>query len=190
MTATRLLVLGAVRERGSAHGYQIRRDLESWGVHLWGAIQQGSIYHGLRTLTRDGLLEVADAGPSAGPARTAYALTPAGERAFVELLEHALRSDEVGLSETIAGIGFITELTRERALELLRLRVEAFRRRRARVVDEYERQPDEEWGHHVEAVRLWAHTADSAVEWTQDLVRRLEAGAYTMRGEARGEAPS
>ncbi len=187
MTATRLLILGAVRERGSAHGYQIRRDLESWGVHLWGSIQQGSIYHGLRKLTGEGLLvPTAAAAPSAGPARTAYALTEVGEHAFVELLEAALRSDEAGMAETIAGIGFITELTRGRAIELLRLRVDAYRRRRARVVDEYDRTADEDWGHHVEAVRLWAHTADSAVEWTQDLVRRLEEGAYRMRGEPAG----
>ncbi|MEN5075682.1 PadR family transcriptional regulator [Isoptericola cucumis] len=188
MTATRLLILGAVRERGSAHGYQVRRDLESWGVHLWGTIRQGSIYHGLRKLEGEGLLEVVPTtAPAAGPTRTSYGLTEDGERAFVELLEDALRSDEAGLAETIAGVGFITELTRERAIELLRLRVDAYRRRRARVVDEYDRTADEDWGHHVEAVRLWARTADSAVEWTQELVERLQDGAYTMRGETRGE---
>jgi DNA-binding PadR family transcriptional regulator len=184
MTMTRLLILGAVRERGRAHGYQVRRDLESWGVHLWASIQPGSIYHGLRRLRDDGLLVEVEASPSAGgPARTDYVVTDAGDTAFRDLLEGALRSDEGPIAETIAGIGFITELSRPRAVELLRMRVEALERRRARVVSVYEQEPDGDWQHHVEAVRLWAHTADAAIQWTQGLIERLEGGAYEMAGE-------
>lgn len=187
MTATRLLILGAVRERGRAHGYQVRRDLESWGVHLWASIQPGSIYHGLRRLRDDGLLVEVEASPSAGPSRTEYAVTTAGHTAFRELLEDALRSDDGSIAETIAGVGFITELPRSRAVELLRMRMEAFERRRARVVGVYEQEPDADWQHHAEAVRLWAHTADAAIRWTQGLIERLEGGAYAMAGE--GDAP-
>lgn len=185
MTATRLLLLGAVRERGSAHGYQVRRDLESWGVQFWGSVQQGSIYHGLRKLHGDGFLERVAAQESAesGPARTTYSLTPQGEAAFNELLETALSSDKTDLSMTIAGIGFMTELTRERVLELLRTRVRSYLEWRARVVNPYEQEPDADWQHHVEAIRLWAHTADSSLEWTRALISRLEAGDYVMAGE-------
>ncbi len=35
MSAIRLLVLGAVRMHGRAHGYQVRNDLEYWGAHEW-----------------------------------------------------------------------------------------------------------------------------------------------------------
>ena len=182
MTATRLLLLGAVRERGSAHGYQVRRDLESWGVQLWGSVQQGSVYHGLRKLHDDGFLRQAERG-DAGPARTSYTLTPRGEEAFRELLGTALSSDKADLPMTIAGIGFMTELTREHALELLRTRVRSYLEWRARVVEPYERAPDDDWQHHVEAIRLWAHTADSALDWTRALIGRLESGAYVMAGE-------
>lgn len=184
MTATRLLLLGAVRERDHAHGYQIRRDLESWGVQLWGSVQQGSIYHGLRKLHDEGLLRQTEVEDSdAGPARIAYSITERGDAAFRELLEKALSSYQSDLSMTIAGIGFMTELTRERALDLLRTRVRSYLEWRARVVDPYEHEPEADWQHHVEAIRLWAHTADSAIEWTRALIGRLESGEYRMAGE-------
>ncbi|WP_275005448.1 PadR family transcriptional regulator [Promicromonospora iranensis] len=188
MSATRLLILGAIIERGSAHGYQVRKDLESWQVDLWGNIGQGSVYHALRRLAQDGLIDRTDSGQGAeGPARVEYAVTSAGHAEFVTLLERALSSDGRDVSETMAGIGFITTLTRARAVELLRLRIEAFRTRRTRVVREYELNPDEDWGHHVEAVQFWAHSADSAIEWTEGLIARLESGAYPMADD---EPPS
>lgn len=45
MTAIRLLVLGAVRRHGRAHGYQVRADLESWGAHEWARATSSSVYH-------------------------------------------------------------------------------------------------------------------------------------------------
>lgn len=184
MTATRLLILGAVRGRGIAHGYQVRRDLESWSVDLWGSLKQGSIYHGLNRLHDQGLLrEETGTESPAGPARTEYSLTAAGEREFTALLEASLSSAEDSLTGAIAGIGFMTALPRDRVLILLRDRLQAHREKRARVVGEYERSPDADWQHHVEAIRLWASTADSAIAWTQELIGRLEGGAYTMAGE-------
>ena len=56
MSATRLLVLGAVRIFQPAHGYLVRRELLSWDVENWAAINPGSIYNMLRTLTRAGPL--------------------------------------------------------------------------------------------------------------------------------------
>lgn len=184
VTATRLLLLGSIRELGTAHGYQVRRDLESRGVHIWAKIQQGSIYHGLKQLHRDELISVHETkeAPS-GPARTEYSITPAGERAFFKLIEHALRSHEGDIATTIAGVGFMTELTRSRVIELLRERVTAFTRWRAEVVDVYE-TTEGDWEHHIEAIRLWAHVADNAIAWTQDLIGRLEAGEYVMSGES------
>jgi Transcriptional regulator PadR-like family len=80
VSATRLLVLGVVRIFQPAHGYLVRRELLSWDVENWAAINPGSIYNMLRTLTRDGLLaEVDTADVGKGPARVGYRLTPDGE---------------------------------------------------------------------------------------------------------------
>src|SRR6185437_12722159 len=90
VSATRLLVLGAVRIFQPAHGYLVRRELLSWDVENWAAINPGSIYNMLRTLTRDGLLEEVDtADVGKGPARVAYRLTADGETAFLGLLTSA-----------------------------------------------------------------------------------------------------
>ena len=48
MSATKLLVLGVVHLSGGAHGYQVRYELQSWGVESWAKIKPGSIYHALK----------------------------------------------------------------------------------------------------------------------------------------------
>ena len=47
MSAIRLLVLGAVRQHGRAHGNQVRNDLEVWGAHEGSSAKPGSIYPAL-----------------------------------------------------------------------------------------------------------------------------------------------
>lgn len=183
MSAARLLVLGAVIEHGSAHGYQVRKDVESWRVDLWGGIGQGSIYHALRQLASEGLLvHAGEATSAAAPSRTLYRPTPEGRRAFVEMLDRMLASDSCTPSETMSAIGFLTTMTRERAIEVLGRRIDAYRAKRDRVAQEYERIPDAEWGHHVEAVRFWIRAADAEIDWTTELVARLRAGDYPMAG--------
>lgn len=186
MSATRLLILGAIIDRGSAHGYQIRKDLGSWSVDLWGNLGQGSVYHALRQLRADGLIVAGDPDKgSSGPSRTEYSPTPAGRDAFVDLLEQALSGDGRDMAETMAGIGFLPALTRARAVEMLRRRAEAARARRDRVVSEYERHPEADWAHHVEAIRFWAGSADEAIAWAEGLIARLEAGEYEMADDPR-----
>jgi len=190
MSAVRLLVLGAVIGRGTAHGYQVRKDLESWRIDLWGSIGQGSIYHALRRLEAEGQLdEVEDDSPSAGPSRTLYRATEAGRRTFRDLLEHTLASEESTPEQTVAAIGLLPELTRDRAIELLEGRLAAFRSRRERMVREHEQNPDEEWAHHVEAISYWNRAATAEIEWTAALIASLRAGAYTLRGEHAEEPP-
>ena len=62
MTAwpTRLLVLGAVRFMQPTYGYDVRRELLSWGVEEWANIKPASIYSALRTLNKDGFIDKQD----------------------------------------------------------------------------------------------------------------------------------
>lgn len=69
-------------------------------------------------------------------------------------------------------------------IELLQRRVTAYTEWRAEVVGAYdENRAEVDWQHHVEAIRLWAHTADSAIAWTKDLIARLEKGEYTLEDD-------
>lgn len=186
MSATRLLVLGAVRQHGRAHGYQVRSDLEYWGAHEWSNVKPGSIYHALKQMAKEGLLLAHDTEPSpaGGPPRTEYELTPAGEREYLALLREALVRHDQKPDLLTAGVGFLVDLPREEAVSLLRRRVAALEAWR----DEVEREwlptaPPEEWGHIGEIMKLWTHRAESGAEWTRGLIARLEGGAYVMAGE-------
>ncbi|MCL3998607.1 MULTISPECIES: PadR family transcriptional regulator [Streptomyces] len=186
MSAIRLLVLGAVRQHGRAHGYQVRNDLEYWGAHEWSNAKPGSVYHALKQMARQGLLHAHETAPSTagGPPRTEYEITGRGEEEFFRLLRESLVSYDQKPDVRSAAIGFLVELTRAEALELLRERIRRIGRWRDSVTGEYlpEGGP-QQLGHIGEIMRMWLHTADSDAAWTQGLIDRLEAGAYTFAGE-------
>src|SRR5690625_4410011 len=90
MSATRLLILGVIRIRQPVHGYDVRRELLSWQLEDWANLKPGSVYGAIRTLQRDGCIEVADRSAHNGrPERTAYALTGEGEKEFFVLLRQS-----------------------------------------------------------------------------------------------------
>ncbi|MET7904184.1 PadR family transcriptional regulator [Streptomyces sp. NPDC005355] len=187
MSAIRLLVLGAVRRHGRAHGYQVRNDLEFWGAHEWSNAKPGSIYHALKQMAKQGLLLAHDVAPSTvgGPPRTEYELTEAGEREYFTLLRDALLRHDQKIDVLTAGVGFIVDLPRAEAIALLKERVAALEGWRTEVTRHWA-PPDgtpDEWGHISEIMKLWVHSADSGAEWTRGLIERLEGGAYVMAGE-------
>ncbi|WP_280266857.1 PadR family transcriptional regulator [Nocardia wallacei] len=183
MTAVRLLVLGAVRRHGRAHGYQVRADLESWGAHEWARATSGSVYHALKSLTKDELLRAHDAAPSqaGGPPRTEYELTAEGEQAYLELLRSALARRDPRLDMLAAAVGFIDDLPRADAVALLRDRARELAEWRASITAHLPPDADlDTWGPVGEVIGLWLDTADSRAAWTRRLIDRLEGGAFRM----------
>ncbi len=186
MSAVRLLVLGAVRRRARAHGYQVRADLEAWGAHEWSNAKSGSVYHALKAMTGEGLLVVHDTTPSkaGGPPRMEYEVTAEGESAYLALLRSALAHRDPRLDLLAAAVGLIEDLSRAEAIDLLRQRAEAMDQWRASITGDLPPGTDlDTWGPVGEVLGLWIHTADSRSEWTHRLIRRLEDGAYRMAGE-------
>ncbi|WP_419996149.1 PadR family transcriptional regulator [Streptomyces boninensis] len=185
MSATRLLVLGAVRLHGRAHGYQVRNDLQYWGADDWSNVKPGSIYHALKQMAKQGLLLAHDVAPSTagGPPRTEYELTEAGEETYLALLREALRSRDQKIDSLAAGVGFMVDLPRAEAVALLKERLAEMEEWRAAVLQHYSPQEGEDFGHIGEIMRLWLHTAESGMDWTRGLVERLEQGAFVMAGE-------
>ncbi|WP_030801583.1 PadR family transcriptional regulator [Streptomyces sp. NRRL S-337] len=186
MSAIRLLVLGAVRQHGRAHGYQVRNDLEYWGAHEWSNAKPGSIYHALKQMAKQGLLRAHDIAPSTagGPPRTEYEVTPAGEAEYFSLLREALSRADQKFDVLSAGIGFVVDLPRDEAVALLKQRVRALEEWRSTVTGYY--TPEEgpgQLGHIGEIMNLWVHSADSGAVWTRGLIERIEGGAYVFAGE-------
>ncbi|WP_405635658.1 PadR family transcriptional regulator [Streptomyces sp. NBC_00056] len=186
MSAIRLLVLGAVRQHGRAHGYQVRNDLEYWGAHEWSNAKPGSIYHALKQMAKQGFLVAHEIAPSTagGPPRTEYEITDKGTEEFLTLLREALVTYDQKPDVLSAALGFIVDLPRREAVELLRRRVDGIEEWR-RAVTEYYTPEDgpERLGHIGEIMNFWVHSADAGAEWTRGLIGRIEGGAYTFSGE-------
>lgn len=186
MSAIRLLVLGAVRMHGRAHGYQVRNDLEYWGAHEWSNAKPGSIYHALKQMAKQGLLLAHETAPSTagGPPRTEYEVTEEGLAEYRALLRDAIRSYDQNLDVLSAAIGFIVDLPRGEAVALLKERVEGMKEWRDSVTEYYTPEDGpESLGHIGEIMNLWVHSADAGAEWTRGLIERIEGGAYTFHGE-------
>ncbi|MDI3418459.1 PadR family transcriptional regulator [Streptomyces luteolus] len=186
MSVIRLLVLGAVRMHGRAHGYQVRNDLEFWGAHEWSNAKPGSIYHALKQMAKQGLLKAHEVAPSTagGPPRTEYEITEQGTEEYLKLLREALTSYDQKLDVLSAGIGFIVDLPRAEAVELLKKRVEGLQEWRTSVTEYYTPEDGpEQLGHIGEIMNFWVHSADAGAEWTRGLIQRIEEGAYVFSGE-------
>ena len=57
-SATRLLVLGAIRIMQPVHGYDVRRELLTWRLEELANVKPGSIYSAIRTLEKDACIAV------------------------------------------------------------------------------------------------------------------------------------
>ncbi|WP_327422965.1 PadR family transcriptional regulator [Streptomyces sp. NBC_01230] len=186
MSAIRLLVLGAVRQHGRAHGYQVRNDLEYWGAHEWSNAKPGSIYHALKQMAKQGLLVAHEIAPSTagGPPRTEYEITERGTEEYLALLRAALTAYDQKMDVLSAGIGFIVDLERSEAIALLKERVAGLAAWRASVTEYYTPEGGpESLGHIGEIMNMWVDSADAGAEWTRGLIARIEGGAYTFAGE-------
>ncbi|WP_049565104.1 PadR family transcriptional regulator [Nonomuraea sp. SBT364] len=185
MSAIRLLVLGAVRLRGRAHGYQVRNDLEFWGAGEWASTKPGSIYHALKQMAKQGLLHAYETAPSTagGPPRTEYEVTEKGTGEYFSLLRGSLTTHDA-MDVLAAGVGFMVELPREEVIGLLRQRIASLEEWRGSVTTHY--VPEDgpgQYGHIGEIMHMWVTAADYGVRWTRDLIERIDGGAYVFAGE-------
>ncbi|MGW0882966.1 PadR family transcriptional regulator [Streptomyces sp. NPDC002671] len=186
MSAIRLLVLGAVRQHGRAHGYQVRADLEYWGAHEWSNAKPGSIYHALKQMARQGLLHAHEIAPSTagGPPRTEYEVTEQGTEEYFTLLREALAARDRSIDLLSTAIGFMVDLERAEVVALLRERLRRLAEWRGSVTEHYiPEDGPERLGHIGEIMNMWVHAADGEAAWTQGLIARIEKGAYTFAGE-------
>jgi DNA-binding PadR family transcriptional regulator len=182
---------------GSAHGYQVRRELLTWSADKWANVAPGSIYHALKKMAAEKLLEVVSTEPwPGGPDRTAYRLTDQGEAEFQLLLgKYLADSDDSaqGSYRFAAAVTFLTALPRARALGLLRHRLIQLSGQHANARNLLD--TSEDWGqpeHVFELFRLWLLSIEAQEEWLRGLVVRLEKGGFTMaddEGAAFGAPP-
>lgn len=123
MSSTRLLVLGVVRTFQPVHGYDVRRELLSWRANEWANVAPGSIYNALKSLARDGLVEVVGTDQVGNrPERTTYQLTGDGEKEFQSLLRATWWEVRQPLDALMPGLCFMHGLERKELLAALKHR--------------------------------------------------------------------
>ena len=128
VSTTRMMILGLVNWLQPVHGYDVRRELLSWSADKWANVQPGSIYHGLRKLTEEGLLrEVTTEQVGSRPARTTYEITPKGRDEFENLLRGYWWEMKTVTDPFFAAFAFLPALPREEAGAALRNRAAQLR---------------------------------------------------------------
>src|SRR5690349_8714274 len=183
MSTTRLLLLGAVRIFQPVHGYLLRRELLTWQVQDWAHLNPGSIYSGLRTLAKQGLLKELPGEP------VAYRLTPDGEVEYQRLLSSALREPAPGdRSRLLGGLCFFTTLPREEVRDALRARdlvleaSESGVQSAIRTIQSSRLAPAST----VELFHVTRSWIAGERAWVREICERIDAGHYRFAGEAPG----
>jgi DNA-binding PadR family transcriptional regulator len=192
------MILGLVRWMQPVHGYDVRRELESWQAEDWANIAPGSIYHALRKLSEEGQLEeVATEQVGSRPARTTYRVTAKGEIEFEELLRRYWWEYQQPIDPFQAGFSFLPALPRGEAAAALRNRARGLRAsvqtHRFALASEWMAQSKPAhvaWMFELNVARLEAEIA-----WCERIAERIEGGAQylpdgfvTWAGEAVGDA--
>ena len=193
MTAwpTRLLVLGAVRFMQPTYGYDVRRELLSWGVEEWANIKPASIYSALRTLNQDGFIEVTETERNPGrPEHTAYSITGTGEQEFQGLLRDAWWTVRTPIEPLLPGITMFHEMKREELIAAVRSRILHLESQVARSqFVQASIQPgatgaDGGIPEHIrESFNLMIARTQAEVDWARGFLSRLQAGEYCLLGE-------
>lgn len=189
MSATRLLVLGAVRVMQPVHGYDLRRELITWHVEESAHIKPGSIYSALKTLAKDGA--IAAQGDPAKPERTSYVLTGEGEKEFQTLLRAAWWRVVQPTEPLIPALVLLPFLPREELIAAaqsrvaqLAARLDELRFLRAGIQDGATGKDGGIPEHVREIVDFVTARTKAELSWSRELVQRVKGGAYQFAGEA------
>jgi DNA-binding PadR family transcriptional regulator len=191
MSATRLLVLGAIRTMQPVHGYEVRRELISWRVEATTNVKPGSIYGAIRTLEKDGCIAVH--GREAGetrPDRTTYVLTGEGEKEFQALLREAWWTVTAAKEPLVPALSMMLFLPREELVRALQARINALESEleamafgRAQIRDGATGADGAIPEHVREVYDFMAARTRGELDWTRRFQRRLRDGAYRFSGE-------
>jgi DNA-binding PadR family transcriptional regulator len=192
MSATRLLVLGAIRIMQPVHGYEVRRELVSWRLESNTNVRPGSIYGAIRTLEKDNCIAVhARESDDHRPERTTYVLTGEGEKEFQLLLRESWWTVSPPKEPLIPALCLMLHLPREELIRALQARMSALEGeldaisfQRAAIKDGASGAHGEVPEHVREIMDFMSARTRAELDWSRGLQRRLREGAYRFSGEA------
>ena len=185
MSASRLLILGVLRtcalqEKQSLHGYDIRRELETWKAEQWAQVAYGSIYYALKKMNNEGLVEVVSKDKSGGrPAKTEYRITERGESEFQLLLREYWWERKPVVDPFQVALTFMNFMPRDELLAALRARTDKLNGELKGL--EYlttgpQTQNPYKPRHIAENLRLVKAYYEAEVNWIEQTIGKIERG--------------
>lgn len=116
---TRLFVLGFLNVQPLS-GYDIQQILQLNDTERWGGVLVGSIYHALKKMEKEELIEVDSIERTGHRQKAIYKITPKGKEHFIELLEKSLEeSSAVFPSSLYTALSFVDTLPKEQVIKAL-----------------------------------------------------------------------
>ena len=179
MSATRLLVLGALRFMQPTYGYEVRRELESWHAEEWANIAYGSIYFALNKMAAEGLVAVKETDQSGKrPARTTYEMTERGETEFQRLLREYWWEFKPAISPFRIAVAFMDELSPDELLGALRHRMGIIKAGVGGMQEGIDMMPltPDKPRHVAEIFRLLQSGFEAELRWIEQVIEKIERG--------------
>ncbi|HEV7555809.1 MAG TPA: PadR family transcriptional regulator [Kofleriaceae bacterium] len=191
-SSTRLLVLGVVRIFQPVHGYDVRRELMTWHAEEWASVAPGSIYSALKSLTKEGLIEIVGTGHVGNrPERTSYRLTSRGDQEFRELLRDCWWTVRMPLDPMVAAVSLVGFISREEAISALEARIAHIQGAITHAEYAINAIDDVETPAHVrEMLRLINARMGAEIEWGRAFIGRLKNGEYRLLGDPPWKDPA
>ena len=191
VSATRMMILGLVQWMQPVHGYDVRRELLSWSADKWANVQPGSIYHGLRKLSEEGLLrEVSTEQVGARPARTTYEITDKGAAEFQHLLRMNWWNVATPPDPFMAAFSFLPALPREETAAALHNRATQLRAG----VEQLQAAQKADWADNKPPFVSWMweltiDRSEAEIGWCLRTAKRIESGESYLPPSAPARTP-
>jgi DNA-binding PadR family transcriptional regulator len=188
---TRVLLLGVVSFFGPANGYQLRRELLSWGVEEWAHINPGSIYSMLTTLARAGLVKRTELIDGGRPVAV-YTVSDDGNRELYRLLEDAFTSVQIREPALFsAALSFLPMVDREEFVGWLALQRSDIGRRMATLAEQSAeiREHNTAPLHVAYDLELRTGYLSTLKEWNERITADIRAGLLNFRDDQSGWQP-
>lgn len=180
MSSARLLILGVLRIKQPTHGYDIRRELESWRVDQWTNLAYGSIYHALSRMTKEGLVEPAsdDRSEKQRPARIVYSITERGEQEFQRLLREYWWEPKPIVDPFQVAVTFMNAVPADELVAALRARRDLLNAE-LKILEQATKlkmSPPDTPRHISENMRLAAARVEAERRWVEEAIEKVERG--------------
>ncbi|MFD2766934.1 PadR family transcriptional regulator [Micromonospora eburnea] len=184
-----MMILGLARWMQPVHGYDVRRELLSWGADKWANVQPGSIYHALRKLTDEGLLRaVSTEQVGSRPARTTYEVTAKGDEEFEALLRAQWWQLHEPPDPFAAAFSFLPAMPRDEAAAALRNRANLIRAG----IESMRASLESDWVRNRKPVHvgwmfeLWLARGEAEMAWCDRIAERIESGVSYLPSAMEG----